>query len=103
MAEAELAYLIPALSHPDCCLVVPRQHVESIMDLPDGWWRDVKFLLSHAPNLKGDYNLSLNYGASAGQTVKHLHLWAVPRHPNRPSSGIGLAGFVHMTDESTTK
>jgi diadenosine tetraphosphate (Ap4A) HIT family hydrolase len=46
------------------------------------------------PASKDHYNLSLNVGEHAGQTVKHLHFWVIPRQPGLPTSGMGLATLV---------
>jgi diadenosine tetraphosphate (Ap4A) HIT family hydrolase len=94
IAESEGAYMIPALQSPGCYLIIPTGHAETIADLPDTWWRDIKALLPKVPELTASYNLSFNIGAEAGQTVKHLHLWVIPRPAHTPSSGKGLARLL---------
>jgi len=80
------------------CLIIPNGHYESLLELPDTWWQDLKALLSKVPGLTGDYNLSLNYGKDAGQSVKHLHFWVIPRESGKPSSGKGFARLIAEAD-----
>src|SRR4051794_21000697 len=71
---------------PGHALVVPRRHVASwfdatpderaaMLDVVDAV-RDV-IDQRHSPD---GYNLGLNVGAAAGQTVDHLHLHVIPRY-----------------------
>lgn len=94
LAETEGAYLIRARFSPGNYLIIPSVHAESPAELPDTWWQAVKELLPRVPNLGEQYNLSLNIGRDAGQTVKHLHFWVVPRASGQPASGKGLAGLI---------
>lgn len=68
------------------CLIIPRRHVASlfettqeeriaIMDLID----KAKTLLDkeHKPD---GYNIGINSGVAAGQTVMHLHVHLIPRY-----------------------
>jgi diadenosine tetraphosphate (Ap4A) HIT family hydrolase len=81
-------------------LIIPAGHYESLLDLPDNWWQDMKSLLGRVPGLAGDYNLSLNYGKNAGQSLKHLHFWVIPREDGKPSSGKGFARLIAEADDS---
>lgn len=47
-----------------------------------------------------DYNISLNIGKLAGQTVKHLHFWVIPRYADTPSTGKGLACLIKDANAS---
>lgn len=66
-------------------LVCPRRHVEAVFDLDDGEWaalwtvvRRVQRLL--APRLGADgWNVGVNVGEAAGQTVPHAHVHVIPR------------------------
>jgi diadenosine tetraphosphate (Ap4A) HIT family hydrolase len=66
-------------------LVIPRRHVASVFDLPDeeqaALWRLVA--LVHADlvdRLKPDgFNVGVNDGPAAGQTVMHAHVHVIPR------------------------
>ena len=70
---------------PGHCLVVPKRHVESffettpaerdaILSLLDGAREHV--YRHHAPS---GYNIGINEGAAAGQTVPHLNVHLIPR------------------------
>jgi diadenosine tetraphosphate (Ap4A) HIT family hydrolase len=88
VAENEVALAI-ADKHPISlghCLVIPRRHVSSIFDLPSEEYmgylqlvRTLKNLLSarHSP---AGFNLAVNDGKAAGQTVEHAHIHLVPRY-----------------------
>lgn len=91
--------MVPALQSPSCYLIIPTDHAEAPTDLPDTWWRDVKTLLPQVTELPASYNLSFNIGTEAGQTVKHLHLWVVPRPANTPGSGKGLARLLSEANQ----
>src|SRR5262245_15963860 len=79
IVESAGAFLIKAHGSEGNFLIIPNAHAESPSELPDNWWQDFKELLAKVPNLEGDYNLALNVGRQAGQTVKHLHFWVIPR------------------------
>lgn len=95
LAESDGAYLTENLFFPGNYLIIPSNHIESLTDLPDSWWKDVKALLPRIPNSAPDYNLSFNIGKHAGQTIKHLHLWIIPRAADQPASGKGLATLIN--------
>lgn len=67
------------------CLVVPKKHYETLLDIPD---EDLKNLIiatkkvSKALSLSignGSYNIIMNNGKIAGQIVAHAHIHIVPR------------------------
>lgn len=67
-------------------LVVPRRHVSSLFDLPEEEqqriWHQVAVvhrLLREAFNA-GGFNVGLNDGQVAGQTVGHAHVHVIPRY-----------------------
>jgi diadenosine tetraphosphate (Ap4A) HIT family hydrolase len=94
VAEAGSSYLIEAYGSPGHYLIIPTIHTETPGELPDGWWADVKTLLTKVPDLTPEFNLSFNFGKHAGQTVKHAHLWVIPRHADQPAAGKGLASLI---------
>lgn len=67
-------------------LVVPRQHVASVFDLSDfdqsQVWRLVAQVRSDlAEQFSPDgFNIGINDGKAAGQTVPHAHIHVIPRH-----------------------
>jgi diadenosine tetraphosphate (Ap4A) HIT family hydrolase len=82
---------------PGHSLVIPRRHVSSyfeltreerlaVVDLLDTAKREVD--AKHAPQ---GYNIGINDGAAAGQTVMHLHVHLIPRYlgdRNDPRGGV---------------
>jgi diadenosine tetraphosphate (Ap4A) HIT family hydrolase len=71
---------------PGHTLVVPRRHVASWFDATPEEQLAVMSLLGqakqqldaeHAP---AGYNIGINDGPAAGQTVRHLHLHLIPRY-----------------------
>jgi diadenosine tetraphosphate (Ap4A) HIT family hydrolase len=75
--------------HPDSpghCLVVSNRHVQTFFDLSEeeaAALRDIclkaKVWLDEKYQPTG-YNLLINHGASAGQSVFHFHLHLIPRY-----------------------
>jgi diadenosine tetraphosphate (Ap4A) HIT family hydrolase len=94
IASSPGGFLTAAAGDPGNYLIVPKEHAEALSGLPDDWWHDVKELLAQIPNLSDHYNMSVNVGESAGQSVKHLHFWIIPRVAGLPSSGKGLARLI---------
>ena len=70
---------------PGHTLVVPRRHVESVFDLAPAEMLDLGALVMEARRrlneaLKPDgFNVGVNDGLGAGQTVMHAHVHVVPR------------------------
>lgn len=71
---------------PGHSLVLPRAHVESLLDLGDSdltalvlFARHVTHLLARAFEADG-FDWTIQDGRSAGQSVPHLHLHVIPRH-----------------------
>lgn len=67
-------------------LITPRRHVASFFDLTTEEYRDMLDLLEQVKiRLIADYNptgfnIGLNDGADAGQTIMHVHLHVIPRY-----------------------
>ena len=86
---------------PGHTLVVTRRHVETYFDAGAmeraALWRavdEVKVLLDdkYAPD---GYNVGFNAGASAGQTVMHLHIHVIPRYAgDMPDPRGGVRGVI---------
>jgi diadenosine tetraphosphate (Ap4A) HIT family hydrolase len=71
---------------PGHTLVIPHRHVRSLFDLSAEEWSALFELLCAA---KADvdkefapaaYNVGVNDGSMAGQTVPHLHIHLIPRY-----------------------
>jgi len=90
VAEVEAAYLCEVKNGPlpECYFIIPKQHMESIELLPDDWQRQMNRLLRQIPwwFAGADFNISINVGRKAGQRVKHLHFWVIPREDESPAS-----------------
>lgn len=71
---------------PGHTLIIPRRHVGSLFEL-DAKARDAlmdllasareQLIAEHAPD---GFNIGINDGAAAGQTVAHLHIHLIPRY-----------------------
>lgn len=88
VAESPHALVLPDAYpvSPGHTLVVPRQHVASVFDLPAeaqaNLWRMVsevraQLAAEHAPD---GFNIGVNDGPAAGQTVPHAHIHVIPRY-----------------------
>lgn len=71
---------------PGHTLLIPKHHTGSFFDLTEQERRDLLALLDRA-KLALDkefqpqgYNIGINDGAAAGQTVPHLHVHLIPRY-----------------------
>lgn len=71
---------------PGHALVVPRRHIADYFDCTDeekaALWAAVDrvremLAVSHRPD---GFNIGINVGAAAGQTVFHCHVHVIPRH-----------------------
>lgn len=71
---------------PGHTLVIPKRHVGSFFDLTSEEHQEM-FELLHQAKLVLDaehnpdaYNIGINDGTAAGQTVPHLHMHLIPRY-----------------------
>jgi len=71
---------------PGHTLVMPKRHIGSFFDLNADEREDLMALLERAKvvtdaEFKPDgYNIGINDGPAAGQTVPHLHIHLIPRY-----------------------
>ncbi|HRP29500.1 MAG TPA: HIT family protein [Burkholderiaceae bacterium] len=85
---------------PGHTLVLPRRHVQSFFDLEPAEHRALFDLLGLARRtLEQDvqpagYNIGINDGTAAGQTVAHLHVHLIPRFPGDRSDPRGGVRWV---------
>lgn len=82
---------------PGHTLIIPRRHLGSFFELDLGERQDLLSLLdkakaelqiTHRPQ---GYNIGINDGPAAGQTVPHLHIHLIPRYTDDvpdPRGGI---------------
>ena len=79
-------------------LIIPKRHITSPSDLSEAEWHDLRVVLEEACSLlrTGDnkitgFNVGINIGSDAGQTIPHLHVHVIPRRPNDiPESKCGV-------------
>ncbi|MBK7902267.1 MAG: HIT family protein [Proteobacteria bacterium] len=71
---------------PGHTLILPRRHVASFFEVTDAERADLMLLLAAARDElqrqfgPAGYNIGINDGAAAGQTVPHVHLHLIPRY-----------------------
>ena len=81
-------------------LIIPRRHVASFFDCTAEERQAMLDLLDeskaildkeHAPD---GYNIGLNNGAAAGQTVMHVHMHLIPRYQNDTTDPRGGVRWI---------
>jgi len=87
-----VAFLDHRPRFPGHCLVIPREHVETIADLPPALtaplWDAVRVLARAVEGALGADGSFLAVNNRVSQSVPHLHVHVVPRR-----RGDGLRGF----------
>jgi diadenosine tetraphosphate (Ap4A) HIT family hydrolase len=82
---------------PGHTLIIVKRHVASFFEVTDAERVDLMSLLAAARNDldrqfdPAGYNIGINDGAAAGQTVPHLHIHLIPRYPgdrDDPRGGV---------------
>ena len=67
-------------------LIMPRRHVASLFELTESEYMDILSMMHRVKALHiADYqpdgwNIGVNEGESAGQTIMHLHIHMIPRY-----------------------
>ncbi len=86
---------------PGHTLVIPRRHVASFFDATPLEREAMLALLDVAKQqLQAEfgtagYNIGINDGAAAGQTIGHLHMHLIPRYPgDRPDPRGGVRWVI---------
>ncbi len=70
---------------PGHTLIIPRRHIASVFETTAGEWLEFLVLMDLAKHELDEefhpdgYNVGINDGPAAGQTVPHLHLHLIPR------------------------
>ena len=70
-------------------LIIPNRHVRFVDELTEEEWASVFPLVKRFGGI--DFNLGINRGAAAGQTVFHVHIHVFPRivgDVDNPRGGI---------------
>jgi diadenosine tetraphosphate (Ap4A) HIT family hydrolase len=71
---------------PGHCLIVPRRHESNFLELTSdeqvAAWNLVSLVMRHVEvdRAPDGYNIGVNIGDAAGQTVAHAHLHVIPRY-----------------------
>ena len=99
VAENEHAFAIAdgyAVS-PGHTLIIPKRHVATVFDLTNDEYegcfdlvRSVKAILEERQETN-DFNIGINCGEAAGQTVDHTHIHLIPRYQGdveNPRGGV---------------
>jgi diadenosine tetraphosphate (Ap4A) HIT family hydrolase len=80
---------------PGHALVIPKLHIASYFDLPDklrtACWLlvdRIKLLLTEQFQPDG-FNVGVNVGHAAGQTVPHVHVHVIPRYVGDTENPVG--------------
>jgi diadenosine tetraphosphate (Ap4A) HIT family hydrolase len=78
-------------------LIIPKRHQETLFSLHADEWADLQRALIESRKYldeefqPGGYNIGVNSGEVAGQTVMHLHVHIIPRYigdVENPRGGI---------------
>lgn len=99
IAENVLAFAISDIYavNQGHCLVITKRHIESFFDATK---EEVEALFSLVSEMKvildqrfepGGYNIGINVGDVAGQTVSHVHVHLIPRYKGdvqNPRGGV---------------
>jgi superfamily II DNA or RNA helicase/diadenosine tetraphosphate (Ap4A) HIT family hydrolase/HKD family nuclease len=99
---------------PGHALIIPRRHVASWFEATDEERSELLAAVGDARNAiervhqPNGYNLGVNIGDAAGQTIPHLHVHVIPRYRGdvpAPRGGVrhvlpGKADYVRMVQEA---
>lgn len=76
-------------------LIISKRHVIDVFSMNDNEWKDletvitrIKMILDRTYKPDG-YNIGMNCGEAAGQTVPHLHVHLIPRYKGDVENPIG--------------
>ena len=81
-------------------LIIPLRHVEHLTDLTRAEFGDLHFIIAEMvkhikDKFKADgYNLGVNSGEAAGQTLSHLHIHLIPRIAGDVPNPAGIRKFL---------
>ena len=97
---------------PYHALIVPKRHVENFFDLSAAEAAEIfkiagrlKSALMKLSNPPTGFNVGVNVGRAAGQSVSHVHMHFIPRWPgdsDSPRGGV-RAVIQHRKDYGTKK
>ena len=86
---------------PGHALIIPRRHVASFFDLTQDERQDMFNMVDDVKRILDDrfhpdgYNLGVNIGEAAGQSIFHVHLHLIPRYSGDvPNPRGGVRGVI---------
>lgn len=94
---------------PGQSLVIPKRHVETLEELEGHEVADLMLQVAESISMlrsagvAKDFNVAINLGALAGQTVSHLHVHIIPRHERdaiEPKRWLSDALFEKLRERS---
>lgn len=87
--------------NPGHTLIIPRRHVANYFDLTDQEKTALWSMADYCKNIidsrfsPDGYNIGINIGAAAGQSVPHVHLHLIPRFTgDTPNPRGGVRGVI---------
>ena len=81
-------------------LIIPKRHIMSFFDVTEDERQHIMLLLQRAKAALDQefhpaaYNIGINDGAAAGQTVPHLHIHLIPRYAGDRSDPRGGVRWI---------
>lgn len=82
-------------------LIIPRRHVASFFDLAENEQLDMLMLAKRVKGIIDEmyhpdgYNIGVNVGEAAGQSVFHVHMHVIPRYKGDvPNPRGGVRGVI---------
>ena len=86
---------------PGHALIIPRRHVASFFDLTQEERQDMFNMVNEVKRILDDrfhpdgYNIGVNIGEAAGQSIFHVHLHLIPRYSGDvPNPRGGVRGVI---------
>ena len=95
---------------PGHALIIPRRHIASFFDLSEAEKRDllrladeVKAIIDEQFHPEG-YNIGINVGEAAGQSIFHVHMHMIPRYRGDvPNPRGGVRGVIPSKQDYSLK
>lgn len=88
---------------PGHALIIPRRHVASFFDLTNDERQDMFNMVDEVKRILDErfhpdgYNIGVNIGKAAGQSIFHVHLHLIPRYSGDvPNPRGGVRGVIPL-------
>ena len=84
--DSAIAFLDGFPVSPGHTLIIPDQHIGALMELPETDLNEIWSLVAHVRLLliekykPNGFNIGVNEGLAAGQTIPHAHIHIIPRY-----------------------